>query len=320
MRLWVARSGAIRCARRTGLVGESGSWRGCAWCARTSARPSASVFVGGARSRVRLRALCASPLVVAALPAAPGALSLAGVGRYSGARPQEARLPSHTHGPELSASSTPKNVDGHIVPGRQDRREPRAVRHPARAAAPRPPRLPTRRGQPAGRGARSAANGRTAVAPPRLQELASTAVKTERSRGAASLFAAAATNIGRPNATPYFLRHAYASLRLAEQRLSLQEIAEEMGHTVEILARTYAHVILEYHGRGPIAPDALDDQRPPPRNAPKRPSPTTNSWNAASRRGDSNPRPHHYECFPCVLGGGLGGSICRKQRRFRIQR
>ena len=30
-----------------------------------------------------------------------------------------------------------------------------------------------------------------------------------------------------------------------------------MGHTVEVLARTYAHVISEYRGRGPIAPDAL---------------------------------------------------------------
>jgi integrase len=88
------------------------------------------------------------------------------------------------------------------------------------------------------------------------------------------------SSIGRPQATPYFLRHTYASLRLAEQRLSLQEIAEEMGHTVEVLARTYAHVISEYRGRGPIAPDALITRarrREAPQNAP---SPTTNSWNS----------------------------------------
>jgi integrase len=30
--------------------------------------------------------------------------------------------------------------------------------------------------------------------------------------------------------TPYYLRHTYATLRIAEQRLSLQEIAEELGH------------------------------------------------------------------------------------------
>jgi integrase len=80
------------------------------------------------------------------------------------------------------------------------------------------------------------------------------AVKTERSSRPAGIFAAA---IGRSDATPYFLRHTYASLRLAEQRLSLQEIAEEMGHTVEVLARTYAHVIAEYRGQGPIEPDNL---------------------------------------------------------------
>jgi hypothetical protein len=90
---------------------------------------------------------------------------------------------------------------------------------------------------------------------------------------AASIFAAAATSIGRPNATPYFLRHTYASLRLAEQRLSLQEIAEEMGHTVEVLARTYAHVISEYRGRGPIAPDALIT-RARRRETPPAPPPT----------------------------------------------
>ena len=49
-----------------------------------------------------------------------------------------------------------------------------------------------------------------------------------------------------------------------------------MGHTVEILARTYAHVILEYHGRGPIAPDALMTsarRRETPQNA-QAPPPT----------------------------------------------
>jgi integrase len=40
-----------------------------------------------------------------------------------------------------------------------------------------------------------------------------------------------------PHAVPYDLRHTYASLRLAEQRLSLQAIAEKMGHSVQVLAR-----------------------------------------------------------------------------------
>jgi hypothetical protein len=69
-----------------------------------------------------------------------------------------------------------------------------------------------------------------------------------------------------------------------------------MGHTVEVLARTYAHVIAEYRGEGPIDPEALIKKARAIRERPKNaPSPTTNSWNSRSRRGDSNPRPHHYE-------------------------
>ncbi|EHN09450.1 phage integrase [Patulibacter medicamentivorans] len=51
---------------------------------------------------------------------------------------------------------------------------------------------------------------------------------------------------------PYDLRHLWASLRLAEQRLSLQEIAQEMGHTVEVLAKTYSHIIADLAGAGPV--------------------------------------------------------------------
>jgi integrase len=57
--------------------------------------------------------------------------------------------------------------------------------------------------------------------------------------------------------TPYYLRHTYASLRIAEQRLSLHEIAEELGHSLEVLAEHYAHVISEYAGKGKIDPEKL---------------------------------------------------------------
>jgi integrase len=70
-------------------------------------------------------------------------------------------------------------------------------------------------------------------------------------------FARAAAAAGVPAITPYYLRHTYASLRLAEQRLSLQEIADELGHDVDVLAKIYAHVISEYRGEGAIDPDAL---------------------------------------------------------------
>jgi integrase len=75
--------------------------------------------------------------------------------------------------------------------------------------------------------------------------------------GLPGAFARAAAAAGVPDITPYFLRHTFASLRIAEQRLSLQEIAAELGHDVDVLAKTYAHVISEYRGQGPISPDDL---------------------------------------------------------------
>lgn len=76
--------------------------------------------------------------------------------------------------------------------------------------------------------------------------------------GSPGLFVRAAQAVGLPpSVTPYYLRHTYASLRIAEQRLSLKEVAEEMGHSVQVLSDTYAHTIQEYAGRGPIDPDEL---------------------------------------------------------------
>jgi hypothetical protein len=57
--------------------------------------------------------------------------------------------------------------------------------------------------------------------------------------------------------TPYYLRRTYASLRIAERRLSLQEIAEELGHSLEILAEHHAHVISQYAGKGKLDPEKL---------------------------------------------------------------
>jgi len=73
----------------------------------------------------------------------------------------------------------------------------------------------------------------------------------------AGAFPRAMRAIGHPEATPYFLRHTYASLRLAEQRLSLQEIANELGHSLEVLSRSYAHVISDLRGQGPVNPEKL---------------------------------------------------------------
>src|SRR5207302_10095396 len=46
-----------------------------------------------------------------------------------------------------------------------------------------------------------------------------------------------------------------AGPRIAVGR-SLPDVAAELGHGIDVLTSTYAHVIAEYRGRGPIDPDA----------------------------------------------------------------
>jgi integrase len=58
-----------------------------------------------------------------------------------------------------------------------------------------------------------------------------------------------ASAAGWHDATPNKLRHLHASLLIKEGRLDHREIAERMGHSVEMLERRYAHEIREYRGR-----------------------------------------------------------------------
>jgi hypothetical protein len=191
---------------------------------------------------------------------------------YSGARPQDALALSYGRIGTQRIVYAEKNIDGRIVGGSktgQDR-----ARSVTLLASLRKDLLAFRLA--AGNPSDDALVLPRAVGKPwRLHDYKNwqrNAVKAERSSRPASIFAAAATAIGRSDATPYFLRHTYASLRLAEQRLSLQEIAEEMGHTVEVLARTYAHVIAEYRGQGPSRPrSAHQNGEGQEENAPKPP-------------------------------------------------
>jgi integrase len=57
----------------------------------------------------------------------------------------------------------------------------------------------------------------------------------------------AAAAVGLSGARPYDLRHSLASLLLAEQ-MNPAEIANEMGHTLQTLFGTYAHVIEDLRG------------------------------------------------------------------------
>jgi integrase len=65
-------------------------------------------------------------------------------------------------------------------------------------------------------------------------------------------FKPAARHVGMPDARPYDLRHTYASLRLAEQRLSLRELVDQLGNSLATLASTYAHVIADLKGQPPV--------------------------------------------------------------------
>jgi integrase len=60
-------------------------------------------------------------------------------------------------------------------------------------------------------------------------------------------YSEAAQAIGLTNSRPYDLRHSLASLLLAEQ-MNPAEIAAQMGHTLQTLFGTYAHVIEELRG------------------------------------------------------------------------
>ena len=68
-------------------------------------------------------------------------------------------------------------------------------------------------------------------------------------RWARRAFRRIAVAAGWAGATPNKLRHVHASLLIKEGRLDLREIAERMGHSVEVLERRYAHEIREYRGR-----------------------------------------------------------------------
>jgi integrase len=147
---------------------------------------------------------------------------------YSGARPQDALAVPYRHVGRPTIVYADKNVDGQVVAGSKTSadkiRSVALLRHlradllAQRLAAGNPPA------------------GALIVARPDGAPWREHDYRNWYRRA----FRPAAVAAGVPHAVPYDLRHTYASLRLAEQRLSLQEIAEEMGHRVQVLAETYA--------------------------------------------------------------------------------
>jgi hypothetical protein len=143
------------------------------------------------------------------------------------------------------------------------------------------------------------------VARGRLAQLASAGVRAHR-RG---------LRPGHP--APYDLRHSFASLLIHEGRWSIVEIADQLGHGAGLCVSTYAEVMAELRGAERVSAEeeirrarslwtapteecgpnmahtaqlSFDDLLLGTTKAPQ----TRGLW-GESRRGDSNPRPHHYE-------------------------
>ena len=59
--------------------------------------------------------------------------------------------------------------------------------------------------------------------------------------------------VGIDGARPYDLRHAFASLLIHEGRLSVVDIAAQLGHNPTVCLDTYAHVMAEQRGAEPVS-------------------------------------------------------------------
>ncbi len=59
------------------------------------------------------------------------------------------------------------------------------------------------------------------------------------------VFRPAAESAGLAGARPYDLRHSFASLLIAEGRLSIVEIAAQLGHNPTVCLDIYGHVMAE---------------------------------------------------------------------------
>lgn len=66
------------------------------------------------------------------------------------------------------------------------------------------------------------------------------------------IYAPSAEGAGLPSRRPYDLRHTWTSLRIAEKRLSVAEIAEQLGDKTSTMLDTYTHILHEWRGRGGI--------------------------------------------------------------------
>jgi integrase len=74
------------------------------------------------------------------------------------------------------------------------------------------------------------------------------------------VFRPAAVAAGLPSARPYDLRHSFASLLIAEGRLSIVEIAAQLGHNPTVCLDIYGHVMVERKDGAASSAEALIQQ------------------------------------------------------------
>jgi len=126
------------------------------------------------------------------------------------------------------------------------------------------------------------------------------------------VFEAAAKASGLDAVRPYDLRHSFASLLIHEGRLSIVEIAQQLGHNPTTCLSTYAHVIAELRGAEKVSAEEqiraaretdAAQMRPTSQARPQ----THHRFGSIERspESDSNrrPLPYHGSALPTELSG-----------------
>jgi hypothetical protein len=97
--------------------------------------------------------------------------------------------------------------------------------------------------------------------------------------------------------------------RELEVRLAVGDLGQErLGHTVEVLARTHAHVIAEYRGQGPIDPEApISEARGKSKTPQNRPTPDYQQLELPKPTGGLEPPTPSLRVLPmCPWWGSRG--------------
>lgn len=164
------------------------------------------------------------------------AATLVSLFAYTGARPEDLLALEVRHIGRATLLIEQKNVDGEILVGQKTDRPPRSIDV-----------LPPVRQDLAGYLLATGRRAPKALLFPRPdgRPWRETDYRNWRRRVFQPAVKAAGLDITRP----YDLRHAFASLLIREGRLSLPEIADQMGNSVATLSEVYAHVIADMRGQ-----------------------------------------------------------------------